>query len=53
MEFPFLSVRPDDAFRADELAAPAQPTPNFDIPWNDLMDAGYEMINTTYMDMLF
>lgn len=49
----FLSVRPDDAFRAEEVAAPAQPTPNFDIPWNDLMDAGYEMINTTYMDMLF
>ncbi|ETS79650.1 hypothetical protein PFICI_09503 [Pestalotiopsis fici W106-1] len=49
----FLSVRPDEGFRAEDMGVPAQPTPNFDIPWNDLMDAGYEMINTTYMDMLF
>lgn len=49
----FLSVRPDDGFQAGEMGGPAQPTPNFDIPWNDLMDSGYEMINTTYMDMLF
>lgn len=31
----------------------SQPTPNFDVPWNDLIVSGFDIAGTNYMDMLF